>query len=36
MGPGSDTPYDIQNTAHMSALVKVKDWDVVNQEEEVD
>ena len=36
MGPGSDTHYDIQNTAHMSALVKVKDWDVVNQEEEVD
>ena len=36
MGPGSDTPYDIQNTAHMSALVKVKDWDVVNQDEEVD
>lgn len=35
-GPGSDTPYDIQNTAHMSALVKVKNWDVVNQEEEVD
>lgn len=35
-GPGSDSPYDIQEAAHMSALVKVKDWDVVNQSEEVD
>lgn len=35
-GPGSDSAYDIQEAAHMSALVKVKDWDVVDQTEEVD
>lgn len=35
-GPGSDSSYDIQEAAHMSALVKVKDWDVVDQNEEVD
>ncbi|MCL3850514.1 fimbrial protein [Parabacteroides sp. GYB001] len=35
-GPGSDTPFGVQDPAHISAFVKVKNWDVVNQEEEVD
>lgn len=35
-GPGSDNPYNIQASTHISAQVTVRNWDVVNMEEEVD
>ena len=35
-GPGSDNPYDEKANAHVSAQVTVKNWDIVDMEEEVD
>ena len=35
-GPGWDNPYDEKANAHVSAQVTVKNWDIVDMEEEVD
>lgn len=35
-GPGSEKPYTPQSTAHISAEVTVKAWNVIEQSEEVD
>lgn len=35
-GPGSDKPFDRQATAHVAAQVTVADWNVINQDENVD
>lgn len=35
-GPGSDKPYDKRSTAHVSAQIKVRDWDEVNMDPTVD
>lgn len=35
-GPGSDNPYDEKANAHVSAQVTVKNWDIVDIDEEVD
>lgn len=35
-GPGSDKPYDKLSTAHVSAQIKVRDWDEVNMDPSVD
>lgn len=35
-GTGSDSPYDKLSTAHVSAQIKVRDWDEVNMDPSVD